>query len=156
VLANAGGALPTSAGEVLIARAHGPRNTMAPPAPRGSGDPVAGQDAHEGDPFEVVRIDLSRLQAGALELDVEIRDHDTVLVPRAESAYVLGEVSSPGAYPVQRTTTLEQLLSLAGGLSADAAQGRISVKRDGKTLRNVRLSDLVRPGDTIQVPARFF
>ena len=156
VLANAGGALPTSAGEVLIARARGPRNTMAPPAPRGAGDLAAGQDAQEeGDPFEGVRIDLSRLQAGALELDVEIRDGDTVLVPRAESAYVLGEVNSPGAYPVQRATTLEQLLSLAGGLSVDAAQGRISIERDGKTLRTVRLSDPVRPGDTIKVPPRF-
>jgi polysaccharide export outer membrane protein len=87
---------------------------------------------------------------------VEIRDGDTVLVPRAESAYVLGEVNSPGAYPVQRATTLEQLLSLAGGLSADAAQGRISIERDGKTLRNVRLSELVRPGDTVKVPPRFF
>lgn len=102
----------------------------------------------------VKTIDLTKLQAGALDLDIEIHDGDTILVPRAESAYVLGEVKYPGPCAVQKNATVQQLLLRAGGLTPHASRSNISIDREGKTLNNVKLTDIVKPGDTITVSPR--
>jgi polysaccharide biosynthesis/export protein len=73
--------------------------------------------------------------------------------------YVFGLVKAPGAYPIQRDTTVLQALSLAGGVTERGATGRIKIVRiqNGKTVElRVKLSDTVRAGDTIMVPERFF
>jgi polysaccharide export outer membrane protein len=73
--------------------------------------------------------------------------------------YVFGQVRGPGAYPLQKTTTVLQALSLAGGVSDRGATGRIRIVRlaNGKrTEVKAKLDDIVRPGDTIIVPERFF
>jgi polysaccharide export outer membrane protein len=140
VLARAGGALESASGEVVVA--HDGRE--------GGG---ASSDSVQ---LDGVRIDLTRLQAGARDLDIGLRDGDTVLVPRAERAYVLGEVRSPGGYGVQKNATLQQMLSLAGGLTSHASQGKISIDRDGKILQQVTLTEIVKPGDTITIPRRSF
>lgn len=146
VLAKAGGAKPTAAGEVLVAHGRGVKT--------GAG---SGTDASDPNvQFDGTRIDLLKLQAGDLSLDIEIKDGDTVLVPRAEGAYVIGEVKNPGSYPVQKGATLQQILSLAGGTTPDASEGNISIDRGGKTIKKVKPTDAVLPGDTIKVPARFF
>jgi polysaccharide biosynthesis/export protein len=88
-----------------------------------------------------------------------LRDGDTIFVPRAESVYVFGQVKNPGAYPIQRDTTVLQALSLAGGVNERGATGRIKIVRieKGKTIEvRVKLTDIVRAGDTIMVPERFF
>jgi polysaccharide biosynthesis/export protein len=150
VLARAGGVASSAAGEVLVAHEPGPG--LVTDAGGSEREARGGGDA----PFDGLRIDLTKLQAGALELDVEIRDGDTILVPRAESAFVVGEVRNPGAYAVLKSATLQRLLSLAGGLTPRASQGRISIDRDGKTLKKVKLTEIVKPGDTINVPSRMF
>jgi polysaccharide export outer membrane protein len=68
-------------------------------------------------------------------------------------------VKNPGAYSIQRNTTVLQALSLAGGLTDRGATGRIKIVRveKGNTVElKVKLTDIVRPGDTIIVPERFF
>ena len=130
-LARAGGTTPSASGEVVVT--HG-RVLKAP--------------------FDGVRIDLAKLQAGALDLDIEIHDGDTILVPRAEPAYVFGEVKYPGPYAVQKNATVEQMLSLAGGMTSRASRSQISIDRDGKTLTGVKLTEIVKPGDTITVSPR--
>ena len=104
-------------------------------------------------------MDLKQLQSGALGQNFPLRDGDTLFVPRAESVYVFGQVKSPGAYPIQRNTTVLQALSLAGGVTDRGATGRIKIVRveKGRTVElRVKLTDVVRPGDTIMVPERFF
>ena len=130
-IARAGSTLPSASGEALIVR-----NAVG-----------------------VRTVDLKELQSGALSQNVALRDGDTVFVPRAESVYVFGQVKSPGAYSIQRNTTVLQALSLAGGLTDRGATGRIKVVRvdNGRTVElKVKLTDVVRPGDTIMVPERFF
>ena len=144
-IARAGSTLPTSSGEALIVRA----KTGIASAPQ-----LPGTES-----VDVKTVDLKQLQSGALSQNVALRDGDTIFVPRAESVYVFGQVKSPGAYPIQRTTTVLQALSLAGGLAERGATGRIKIVRieNGKTVElKVKLTDLVRPGDTIMVPERFF
>jgi len=144
-IARAGSTLPSASGEVLIVRGK-PGQTAGPSVPTGN-------------ETDVTTVDLKELQSGALSQNVALKDNDTLFVPRAESVYVFGQVKSPGAYPIQRSTTVLQALSLAGGVTERGATGRIKIVRieKGKTVEiKVKLTDSVRPGDTIMVPERFF
>ena len=145
-VARAGSTLPGASGEALVVRVK-------------AGQPTAGPVLPNGDDTEVTTVDLRQLQSGALSQNVSLRDGDTIFVPRSESVYVFGQVKNPGAYAIQRTTTVLQALSLAGGVSERGATGRIKIVRieKGKTVEvKVKLTDIVRPGDTIMVPERFF
>src|SRR5204863_294824 len=59
---------------------------------------------------EILRIDLAELQAGKLALNVPLVDGDTVTVPKAQSVFVTGQVKTPGAYAVDRETTVLHVL----------------------------------------------
>jgi len=145
-LARAGSTLPTSSGEVSIVRAG--QNS-------GGGPAVPGQDSAT----EVFRASIGELQSGSLSQNIELRDGDTIFAPRAELVYVFGEVRNPGGYAVQKSTTVLQALSLAGGVTEHGAMNRIQVMRivkGAKVELRVKLTDLVRPEDTIIVPQRYF
>jgi polysaccharide export outer membrane protein len=144
-IALAGSTLPSASGEALVVRA-GSNGASGPTIP-------------SGDTTEVETVDLKALQSGAFGQNVALRDGDTIYVPRAESIYVFGQVKNPGAYPIQKDTTVLQALSLAGGVTERGATGRIRIVRieKGKQVEvRVKLTDIVRPGDTIIVPERFF
>jgi polysaccharide export outer membrane protein len=107
----------------------------------------------------VIRVNLREIQEGALSKNVQLRDGDTLVVPKARSVYVFGQVKTPGAYPVDKDTTVLQALSLAGGVSDRGSTGRIKIVRtiEGKKKEiKVKLTDTVEPGDTIIVAERFF
>jgi polysaccharide export outer membrane protein len=144
-LARAGSTLPSSSGEVAIVRA--PQGAKGPTLP----DPEKGA--------EILRASIRDLEGGSLKQNIELHDGDTIFVPRAESAYVFGQVKAPGAYAIQKDTTVLQALSLAGGVTENGAMNRIKVVRlikgEKKELK-VKLTDLVKPGDTIIVPERYF
>jgi polysaccharide export outer membrane protein len=145
-IARAGSTLPTASGEALIVRAKSGQRTADPLMPN-------------GEDIDATTVDLKELQSGALSQNFALRDGDTIFVPRAESVYVFGQVKNPGAYPIQRNTTVLQALSLAGGVTERGATGRIKIVRieKGKTVEiKVKLTDLVKAGDTLMVPERFF
>jgi polysaccharide biosynthesis/export protein len=84
---------------------------------------------------------------------------DTINIPKAQSAFVSGQVKMPGAFAVENGMTVLQLITLAGGLTDRGSEGRISVLRtvDGKQKETkAKLTDIVQPGDTIVVKPRFF
>ena len=146
-LARAGSTLPTASGEAIIV--HLPTGQSA------TGPTMPSQDNAEN----IVRIDLRELQNGVFSNNAALRDGDTILVPRAESIYVFGQVKNPGAYALQqRGTTVLQALSLAGGVVDRGSMSRIRIVRivDGnkKEIR-VSLTDVVQAGDTIIVPERY-
>jgi polysaccharide export outer membrane protein len=145
-LARAGSTLSTASGDVAIVRA-GTGAAKGPMMP----------DGESGS--EVFRASIRELESGSLSQNIELRDGDTVFVPRAETVYVFGQVKNPGAYGVQTNTTVLQALSLAGGVTEQGAMNRIKVVRIDKGVKRevkVKLTDIVRPGDTIIVPQRFF
>jgi polysaccharide export outer membrane protein len=146
-VARAGSTLLTASGEALVVRAKKGQPAGKPTLPNG------------GDDTEVTTVDLKQLQSGAMSQNVALRDGDTIFVPRAESVYVFGQVKNPGAYAIQGNITVLQALSLAGGVNERGATGRIKIVRieKGKTVEvKAKLTDIVRPGDTIMVPERFF
>lgn len=163
-LAKAGSTTQNAHDEVLVVRGgEGSDQAAAPDAPG----------------RESIRINLLDLQSGASGgRNINLRDGDTVFVARAEFVYVFGEVKAPGSYAIKSGTTVLQALSLAGGVTPNGALNRTQVIRgvDGEhgqtgdkqhqsqkqnqkqnqKPQRVQLTDVVRPGDTIMVPERFF
>jgi polysaccharide export outer membrane protein len=118
----------------------------------GSGNAAAAQN-------RTVRANLKRLQTGILEEDVQLRGGDTVFIPRAESIYILGQVRTPGTYPLQEQTTVLEAIALAGGLTERGSFSRIRVRRDidGKTQElKLTVDDELRPEDVLVVGERWF
>ena len=143
-LAQAGSTTPDAADHVFILHS---RNADGPILP--------GQDASAS----VKRIDLRELNSGQLPETVTVQDGDTVYVPPKQNVYVSGQVRNPGAYPIGQQTTLRQVLALAGGPSEFGAINRVKILRSENGSEKeikVELNDLVKPGDTVVVPERFF
>jgi polysaccharide biosynthesis/export protein len=146
-IALAGSALPTASGDVLIVRGGiNGANAAVPVLPTGE---KPGVD----------RVDLDALQRGHLDQNVALHDGDTIFIPRAENVFLVGQVKSPGAYPVRRGTTVLQALALAGGVTDRGASNRVQIERLEKGTKvkiRAELDDAVQGGDTIIVPAKFF
>src|SRR3954469_13069496 len=144
-LSRAGSTLPSASGELAVVRAA--RGAKGPTLPN------AEQAA------DILHTSIRDLEGGSMKQNIELHDGDTIFVPRAESAYVFGQVRTPGAYSIQKDTTVLQALSLAGGVTENGAMNRVKVVRlvDGEKKEiKVKLTDLVKPGDTIIVPEKFF
>ena len=146
-LARAGSTTEAAAGEAMIVRSKSAAASAGPILP----------EQQQG--ADVIRVDIKELQSGRLSQNALLRDGDTIFVPRAELVYVFGQVKNPGAYPMQKGTTVLQALSLAGGVTDRGATGRLRVARvvaGKKTEVRVSVEDIVQPGDTVIVPERFF
>jgi polysaccharide export outer membrane protein len=114
---------------------------------------------------EVIRVNLKELEKdvehGSLARNVPLRDGDTIFIPRTDPTriFVSGQVRNPGAYSISENTSVLQAVALAGGVTEGAAINRLRVMRivDGKQKTfNVKITDVVQPGDTLIVPERYF
>lgn len=91
----------------------------------------------------------------------------SVIVQEVNSyrVFVLGEVKTPGMYQLKNSTTVLQVLALAGGFTEYASKSRIILVRKnegGEERVSLRFTDLINengnkriilmPGDTIFVP----
>ena len=144
-IARAGSTTPQAADEAMIVRPKEGKTT----------GPVLPTDTDS----TIIRLNLREIQEGALSKNVQLRDGDTLVVQKARSVYVFGQVKMPGAYAIDKDTTILQALSLAAGVTDRGSTGRIKIVRavDGKKREiKVKLTDIVEPGDTIIVAERFF
>ena len=126
---------------------------------RGAALPAEPPRPQESSGSDALRVDLEALAQGDLSQNVTLRHGDTVFVPRVAVAYVFGEVRKPGRYEIRDDTTVLHALTLAGGTTAFAAVNRVRIVRtvNGEQVEiRAELSDLVRPGDVVRVPERFF
>ncbi len=73
---------------------------------------------------------------------------DSLVVPRAERYFVLGEVVAPGRFALEPGLTVIQAIARAGGANERGSERRIQLKRMGKDgqYQVVR----VKPGDPVQ------
>jgi polysaccharide export outer membrane protein len=146
-LARAGSTTADAAPEALIVRANQRDRAAQPTLP------------DDSNAAAITRVNVNDVQSGALASQVALRDGDTIFVPRAETVFVSGQVRSPGAYPIGKTTTVLQALTLAGGVTDRGATNRVRVIRTANGTREqvkVKLQDVLRSGDTVVVPERFF
>jgi polysaccharide export outer membrane protein len=77
----------------------------------------------------VVSVELDKLLAGERLNPIGIASGDTIYVPAAGHFLVSGEVERPGQYRLERGTTVQRAITLAGGFTKFAARNRLRVKR---------------------------
>jgi polysaccharide export outer membrane protein len=107
------------------------------------------------------QVDVNRMLGVAdLSRNVEVAADDIIFVPPVPLVYVYGEVRQPGAYPLQPDMTVQQVLSVSGGLTLRGTERGIRVDRkqpDGRLERRIaRLEDRVQPNDVVRVPESWF
>lgn len=73
---------------------------------------------------------------------------DSLVVPRAEHYFVMGEVTTPGTYPMEPGITVIKGIARAGGINERGSERRIQLKRLGKNGQYEVVH--VKPGDPIQ------
>ena len=96
------------------------------------------------------------MQSGKAQA-IQIRDGDTIFVPKAERIYVTGEVRTPGAYAYDDDMTIFTAISLAGGITAKGSNTRISITRlvNGRRQEiDAKQEDTLKPGDQVTVKPR--
>jgi polysaccharide export outer membrane protein len=118
---------------------------------------VAGADPQVAKQAE--RISMAELQSGRAQ-DILLSDGDTVFVPKAETFFVTGFVRNGGPFLHDVGMTVSKAVSMAGGITEKGSRSRIRITRvvDGKqvVLKDVKMEDLVQPGDSIEVLPRLW
>jgi len=119
--------------------------------------PVLGEIPVAGTSLDVLRAQLRGLYG-------EVMRGPIVTVTPSFRVSVLGAIGSPGLYQVEPTETLFDLISRAGGLSANANAEELRVVRDGQVVLinaqsaietgSAELALALRSGDRIVVPAK--
>jgi polysaccharide export outer membrane protein len=118
--------------------------------------PVATGDARWA---EVTRINMEELREGKLSANLLLQDNDMIIVPTAERFYVSGSVKAPGSFVLRPGMTVRQAITEAGGLTERGSTRGIKIIRKDAQGREIeidaKMSDPIRPNDTIKIRARF-
>jgi polysaccharide export outer membrane protein len=122
-LSAAGGPTPEAGFEVILTHA---ADKQALPAGASKAAAANGQPA--------LRVSLEQLLAGGVPQRITLQDGDVVYVPAAAYVYLTGEIQHPGRYRLEKDTTIQKAVTLAGGFTKFAATKSMTVQRmvDGK------------------------
>ncbi len=106
-------------------------------------------------------VDLVKMmRAGDLKLNLDLVTGDVVFVERAPRFYIYGEVQKPGAYRLESNMTVQQVLSIGGGLTARGTERGLRIKRrDGAgklTEFAAKQGDVVQIDDVVYVKESLF
>ena len=109
----------------------------------------------------VQRFDGRDIVSGKINGDrILVQNNDEIFVELAPFYYVYGYVGKTGEFQLTRALTVQQAISIAGGLSPLGTDWRLKIKRqsgNGQTVEvPASLDDEVKPGDTIIVNERLF
>ena len=109
----------------------------------------------------VQKFDSKDIQAGlGPGASLRIANNDEVFVDLAPFYYIYGYVGHTGEFPLLRPITVQQAISIGGGLAVLGSEWRIKIKRksgNGQTYEvPASLDDQVEAGDTIIVSERIF
>jgi polysaccharide export outer membrane protein len=100
------------------------------------------------------------LENGGTSFDVPVFDGDSVVVSKASTFFVTGEVRKPDAYKFEDGTTVIKAVTKAGGFTNLASRKKVKVYRkvNGKehVAEKVSMDMAILPGDVIVVPESFF
>ena len=104
---------------------------------------------------EIIKVNRKELEMGSAQT-ILLQDGDTISVPEAEKYTVTGYVRSPGVFELDGELTVLQALAIAGGPTEQGATNRVEIQRAGvpKPIKNVKMTELVLPGDIITVPRK--
>ena len=102
---------------------------------------------------------LEQLMAGGVPQRITLQDGDVVYVPVAAFVYVIGEIQRPGRYRLEKDTTIQKAVTIAGGFTKYAATKSMTVQRmvDGKRLDfQASPNDLLQAEDVVVVRPSLF
>ena len=133
LIAEAGGLIPTTAGD---------RATVL---------------RHDGSKMD---LDLGALFAGDPTQNPLVLAGDTIYVPKAAEFYIYGEVQKPGVYKLERGMTVSRAISAGGGLTPRGSERNTLIKRRDGTGKELKMSaagsDPVLPDDVVRVRQSLF
>ena len=107
----------------------------------------------------IITLDLGKYKDDITYDSFFLKSGDSIYVDPAPHLFVTGEVGHPGEFKWAKGLTVRQAISLAGGPTKMAAEKRTSIIRvkNGKEEEyKINMDDLVKPGDIIKVPGRYF
>ncbi len=148
-LSTAGGPTPEAGFEVVLTHA-----TDKQALPSGTSKVSATANGQSA-----MRVSLEQLMAGGVPQRITLQDGDVVYVPAAAFVYVTGEIQRPGRYRLEKDTTIQKAVSLAGGFTKFAATKSMTVQRmvDGKRLDfQAGSDDLLQADDVVVVRPSLF
>jgi len=146
VIAKAGSLTSTAGNEIIVQRYKDGLPTVLAPA-------LPGDDSAA----EVMRVSMDDLREGRSTANLLLQDGDTLFIPAADKFYVTGFVRSPGAFVLVPNMTVRQAIAVAGGLSERGSdRGMKIIRRVGnkEVEVGVKMSDLVKPNDTLRIRQR--
>jgi polysaccharide biosynthesis/export protein len=117
----------------------------------------AGPDGTET--TQKIMVDVDRLlNGGDLSQNVELKNGDTVYVPKAVF-YIYGEVNRPGAYRVERGITVKRAIALAGGLTPKGSLRRMEITRkegEKEKTASASIDEMVATDDVVRIKESIF
>jgi polysaccharide biosynthesis/export protein len=143
-LAAAGSPTSQASNEVTVSRQKRP---SAPGAPVNPND------------VEIIRVNLKDLQLGRAGRDIVLQDGDLVVISKAQTFFITGQVRTSGSFIWEPGMSVEQAIALAGGLNDRGSTRGIRATRviNGKTADvRVNLDDKVEPNDVIKIGSKIF
>ena len=108
-----------------------------------------------------IEVDIADLlQSGDETVDIPLMDGDSVTIAKAAVIYVTGQVNRPSAFNLEPDTTVIKAITMAGGFTQLAAEGKIKIIRKingvEHILEKVPLHERLMPEDVMVVPESFF
>jgi polysaccharide biosynthesis/export protein len=97
-----------------------------------------------------MKLPFDKLASGTDADDPYVGPGDKVYVPVAESYYIYGQISAPGAYSVKDQMTLRKAIARGGGLTPTGSEKKISVFRNGQK-QPLAMDAPIAPGDVASV-----
>jgi len=95
-----------------------------------------------------------------VNVNVEIPEltEEEIAAELPEGFYINGEVVTNGQFEFQEGLTINKAIVLAGGFTERAARKRVTVvsNEGDQNPKRVKLDYILKPGDIINVPRRFF
>jgi polysaccharide biosynthesis/export protein len=108
-----------------------PVTLASQPKTSGANELVAGSDvAEQNAKYELLKVNINGLLRGNFDQNITIEPADIIHIPPTDVFFVAGEVNSPGALVLKDGTTLRQAISLAQGISFNAAGDRGIIFRE--------------------------
>ncbi|MBC7962429.1 MAG: SLBB domain-containing protein [Steroidobacteraceae bacterium] len=106
-----------------------------------------------------ISVDVDRLlNGGDLTQDIELQNADVIYVPKT-IFYIYGEVNRPGAYRLEKGTTVKKAIALASGLTPKGSQRRIVITRkQGETeaTQSADINSQVQIDDVVMIKESIF
>lgn len=114
----------------------------------------------QADPAKKIEIDLHALLHADARHDLPVQGGDIIFVPKAARFYIYGQVNNPGHYKLERNMTVQQAISVGGGLTPKGTESGLEIRRTQPNGEQVTIevepNDAVQPDDVLFVEESWF